>query len=103
MKGIKEMTEQQMIDVLFQKGYIVYRPELMQIGGESVPKPMMTPPPGEITCWHPNISGSNLADFFTWTGDYFDIRILNRGLCHLTREAAQAHAKALIKVSGGCA
>lgn len=38
------MTEQQMIDVLFQKGYIVYRPELMQIGGESVPKPMMTPP-----------------------------------------------------------
>ena len=37
-----------------------------------------------------------------WDGDDYDIQVLKRGLVHLNKEAAIAHAKALIKVSGGC-
>ena len=37
-----------------------------------------------------------------WDGDDYDGHVLKRGLVHLNKEAAIAHAKALIKVSGGC-
>lgn len=37
-----------------------------------------------------------------WDGDDYDIQVLKCGLVHLNKEAAIAHAKALIKVSGGC-
>jgi hypothetical protein len=38
-----------------------------------------------------------VAEF--WTGDAEDMRLLDRGLIHLTLEAAQAHAEALLALS----
>lgn len=38
---------------------------------------------------------------FIWSGDGTDKLLLRRGLCHLTAEAAQKHAEALIAVYGG--
>ena len=38
---------------------------------------------------------------FKWSGDHLDARWLKAGMCHLKREDAEQHRKALILVSGG--
>ena len=49
-----------------------------------------------------NTCGLELYATMTWANDHYDSALLKRGLVHLNKEAAIAHAKALIKVSGGC-
>lgn len=100
-KGMKEMTEAQMVAALRAKGYSIRAPELIQIGGIHVPKPLMTPPPIGTRYWRVVIDDVPLTDGLTWDGCEYDKIILNRRMLHLTKENAVAHAKALIKVSGG--
>ena len=95
------MTEQQMIDALRAKGYVICMPESIQIGDVRVPKPLMEPPPLGTRYWFLNIHRKGLVDHFQWAGGDFDNRNLKRGLVHLIERAALEHAKALIKVSGG--
>ena len=49
-----------------------------------------------------NTEGLALYAAMTWVNNRYDNALLKRGLVHLNKEAAIAHAKALIKVSGGC-
>lgn len=95
------MTEAEMVAALRAKGYLIGEPESIQIGGIHVPKPLMTPPPRGTQYWRVVIDDSALVGALTWDGDRYDELALKRGVLHLTKENAVAHAKALIKVSGG--
>ena len=77
------------------------RPRTIRIGEIDVPEPVRECPPLGVKYYYPTINYSQTYDAFTWQGDGFDKRLLERGLIHLTREAAEQHAKALIIVSGG--
>lgn len=77
------------------------KPKTIRIGDMEVPEPMKTAPEYGTVYWFPSFPYSETADNFAWSGDDVDNRMLQRGLCHATQEAAEAHAKALIKVSGG--
>ena len=98
---MKEMTEAEMVAALRAKGYLIRTPESIQIGGIHVPKPLMTPPPIGTPCWRVVIDDIPLADGLPWDGCEYDKIMLNRRILHLTKENAEAHAKALIKASGG--
>lgn len=96
------MDEAEMVAALQAKGYLIRKPDAIQIGGIHVPKPLMTPPPIGMQYWRVAIDDSALVDAFTWNGDRYDKLMLKRSIIHLTEDNALAHAKALIQVSGGC-
>lgn len=50
----------------------------------------------------PEPSMSKLYSESLWANDNYDSARLKHGQVHLNKEAAIAHAKALIKISGGC-
>lgn len=77
------------------------RPRTIRIGEIDVPEPVRECPPLGAKYYYPTVQYTDTVDAFTWQGDSFDKRLLERGLIHLTREAAEQHAKALILVSGG--
>ena len=79
------------------------RPRTIRIGDIDVPEPVR-----DIRAMHLGneywVFDQLEDDFVTdyeWENDKYDIAMLNAGLIHLTKEAAIAHAKALILVSGG--
>lgn len=95
------MTEAEMIAELRKKGYCVVKPEFIKIGDENVQKSLMEIPPIGTHYYLANIIKGDMIETFAWRGCGFDIRCMKRGLVHLNREVALAHAEALIKVSGG--
>lgn len=76
-------------------------PKTITIGGMEVLEPILDAP--KIGAWFfmPDPCVADLFDADTWEGSGGHITLLYRGMCHLTKEAAIAHAKALIAVSGG--
>ena len=76
-------------------------PRTIRIGDIDVPEPVREALPLQTKCFYPMINHYDACDSFTWQGDKFDKMLLSRGLIHLTKEAAIAHAKALIIISGG--
>jgi len=78
--------------------HVEYRrkPRTININGHKVPEPVITEPLQGQTYYTIDTWGSNLVDDYTWRGDDSDLLSFNRGIIHLTREAAEAHAKALL-------
>lgn len=73
-----------------------YRRKTVNINGHEVPEPCRKEPlVGERYCI-PNILSNVLFDEFIWRRDTYDYNHLNLGLIHLTKEAAIAHAEALL-------
>ena len=77
--------------------------EMITIGDVSFPKPESEPPELGTEYWIAEPSYGYYATTIPifWSDDSQDRIYLKRGLVHLTRENAIAHAKALIKLSGG--
>lgn len=75
------------------------KPRTITINSHEVPEPLREAPEQGTDCWTPHLSAENPALFCRWNGDNADHRWLARGLVHLTREAAQAHAEALISIT----
>lgn len=77
--------------------------EKITIGGMSFPKPESKAPELGTKYWTPN----PFEDVFEreqplyWQNDRFDNQCLQKGMLHLSKENAIAHAKALIELSGG--
>ena len=76
------------------------RPRTIKIAGIEVPEPMRTAPPGGTTYWVADPRRFK-AHRVQWDGVPSEYWCLRRGLCHLTKEAAETHARALIIASGG--
>lgn len=77
--------------------------EMITIGGVSFPKPVSEPLEKGTKYWVLNLFCKyyTAPDSCCWDDDDFDEFYLHRGLVHLSKENAIAHAKALIKLSGG--
>lgn len=72
------------------------KPRLILINGHEVPEPLRVAPPVGAQVYIVNLADMRGTDPLYWAGDGFDMRCLSRGIVHLTREAAQAHARALL-------
>lgn len=85
----------QMSDVFFQT-HREYRlkPRLININGHQVPEPVQEPLKIGQVYWLARIHGA--VDSFEWEGDHACNAWLDRGLIHLTKEAAEAHIAALL-------
>ena len=71
----------------------------IRIGDTDVPEPVRQALKNGQEYFIACITGRSFSTEGTWSGDEYDNRWLSRGLIHLTREAAEIHAKALIFVS----
>ena len=77
------------------------KPTTITIGGEEVPEPEREPLDVGELYWVASTRQGGLAYYSRWYCDDTDMSRLRFGLVHRTKEAAVAHIKALIKVSGG--
>ena len=77
------------------------RPRTITIAGIEVPEPMRNKPPLRTECWRIDLRDEPLAMRMIWDDVGAEKLWLRRGLLHLTEEAAQQHARALILASGG--
>lgn len=77
------------------------KPRTIMIGDMEVPAPETEAPDDGVRYYFFSSYGSEITDNVCWRGDAMDIRMLKHGLVHLTEEAATAHARALIAISGG--
>lgn len=77
-------------------------PQTIRIGGQEVPKPLSEAPNKGTRYYSPAFDSEGMCFSHIWDGtpDWCQ-RLLDRGFVHLTQEAAVAHAKALIAISGG--
>lgn len=75
--------------------------EMVSIGDVSFIKPASEPLKYAEQYWVADPTDADYTTSFLWIGDNFDKLALSRGLVHRSRENAIAHAKALIKLSGG--
>jgi len=77
-----------------------YRRKLktIRIGEFDVPEPLLVAPgPGKVTqYWAATLTSTGDSAGFIWNDDCWDKLRLARGLIHLTQEAAELHAKALL-------
>jgi hypothetical protein len=89
-------------ELCFYSG-IEYRrkPRVIAINGIEVPEPLREKPEIGVTYWYPCITYRGVLDGYrsgntSWDDDTYDNQMLDAGLIHLTKEAAELHAKALL-------
>ena len=70
-------------------------PKTIRIGKTDVPEPMREKPEYLSIYYVPSLSGSDLYGARQWQNSDLSRIYFERGLCHTTKEAAIAHAKAL--------
>lgn len=75
--------------------------EMVTIGDVSFPKPESKPLKDGDEFWVAYPTFIHYALSGNWVGDKLDKLALSRGFLHKSKEDAIAHAKALIKLSGG--
>ncbi len=80
---------------------LIYRriPRTIRIGEYDVPEPMMKAPRLGQSYFLVNLCAkqdNRKMEDYCWRGDRWDNIWLSHGICHLTSEAAELHAKALL-------
>lgn len=81
----------------------IYRRKLktIRIGEFDVPEPLRTALAVGTSYYVAEIEAIDLSCYSHWGNDELDQRWLERGLIHLTKDAAELHAMALISLSKG--
>ena len=82
------------------------KPQVIRVGRHEFPKPITQRPDFETTYWATMFDYSGDRKFIAsagheWTDSPMDEALLEGNLCHLSREAAQAHADALNAICRG--
>lgn len=72
------------------------KPRTININGFEVPEPVRELLKDGAEYYIPSLKSSGGHDCHNWHGDDYDNLWLAKGLIHLTKEAAQTHAKALL-------
>lgn len=72
------------------------KPRTININGFEVPEPLRTAPCEGTEVYLPSLDGHGLVARKRFVDNIFDDLRLKRGLLHLTKEAAEMHAKALL-------
>ena len=71
-------------------------PETIEINGIEVPKPETTAPPYGTTAYMPLLHGTTEVHIIDWNNSKLHHEALTKGLIHLSKDNAIAHAKALL-------
>lgn len=74
------------------------KPKTIRIGEFDVPEPLREAPAAGTEYFVATLSSEDVATPL-WESDHHDLRWLKWGLVHLTREAAELHARALISLT----
>lgn len=74
---------------------------MFSIGDVSFPKPEIQTPEIGTKYYTPILCTTQPYDYHTWEDTQIDYKYFKMNLIHLSKENAIAHAKALIKLSGG--
>lgn len=78
------------------------KPEVIKVGKHEFPKPMDKIPEYGTSFWIVEVGSKELtANSYCWEGCQFDLKYFRNGLCHLTKQAAEAHAKVLTAICKG--
>lgn len=72
------------------------KPRTININRYEVPEPLRTEPSIGTTVYYPDLTIGGLVIMTEYWNTTLKIRLLKKGLLHLTREAAEIHAKALL-------
>lgn len=85
----------QMSDVFFQT-HREYRlkTRFIDINGHQVQEPVREAPNDRVSLWVADTAHGSML--LAWTGHEVNMRMLNSGLLHTTKEAAEAHIAALL-------
>jgi hypothetical protein len=82
--------------------YYRRKPRTIKIGNIEVPEPLREAPATGTKVWVvAPIELPKPVDWFLWANSEASQHWLQRGICHLTKEAALKHAEVLITLSGG--
>ena len=81
---------------VIQNERIRIKPDTVNINSHKVPCPVMEPLNYREEYYIPNERDDPLYTKLTWLDDHIDKRLLARGLIHCRKEAAIAHAEALL-------
>ena len=79
----------------------MYSPPMRSINGHEYPEPVLEPLKCGQEYWLADFSVETFTIKFRWNESHSDLTWLKRGLIHLTHEAAEAHARAIILAGGG--
>ena len=74
------------------------KPQHIMVNGFKVPKPLDVAPEHLEQFFYPEFAESDLSDSDTWQNHIVDKNRLKAGVCHATKEAAIAHAKAMLGI-----
>ncbi len=81
------------------------KPETIKVGKWEFPKPIGSPPRDGETYWivraYFHTEAGHVPDSKIWCGDEADYGYLKVNICHLSKEAAQAHADVLNAICRG--
>ncbi len=82
------------------------KPQVIRVGRHEFPRPITQRPDFETTYWATMFDYSGDRKFIAsagheWTDSLMDEVLLEGNLCHLSREAAQAHADVLNAICRG--
>jgi hypothetical protein len=85
-------------EALCAEDSVKLKPKTININGFEVPEPCRKALEVEATYYYfnPYTYYDNYIDDCVWENDKIDSKMLSAGLLHLTKEAAEIHAKALI-------
>lgn len=75
------------------------KPSTVRIGAYDVPEPMRVAPEEGTTYYFVHLDKFDNYDYHDWDGGVFDTNILNKRICHSTKEAAKTHASALLSLT----
>jgi hypothetical protein len=74
------------------------KPKMMLVNGFEVPEPMCVAPDTGVKYYTPNFDADSFLLSTSWDDCEMDNRWLSRGLIHSNKEAAIAHAKAMLNI-----
>jgi len=72
------------------------KPKYIMINGYEVPEPLRVAPPIMSCVYQPGLGTRGLVLRFSWSGVDREVDLLERGILHMTTEAAKTHADALL-------
>ena len=75
------------------------KPKTITVNGIEVPEPIREEPKVGEKYFLVDLASPTLVNDYPWSGHRYATEWLNKGLVHLTEEAAIAHAKALLAPS----
>lgn len=73
-------------------------PKTLKVNGFDVPEPMREAPVADATYFVAEPSATDYYNEFSWNGFQGETNLLRRGLVYSTKEAAVAHAKAMLGI-----